>query len=206
MKGRCLLLLYMGCLLAVVCGVTFPMEKQSNKPPTVVVFPFSGKTPGGTGDLRLLDIILDAAIHAVDDYKIVTGTNPQIIESPSKAPQKEQLPLGSAYCLTGECFLGDDNETHAQLWLYDATGPKLIATDEMVFYNINEAPQFMGGLVNYLLGKIQRKAVNPETTADLPPGPAPNRMPRPNQLPAPLLDLNYGPPTKAYQPLPFSLR
>ncbi|MDR0908849.1 MAG: hypothetical protein LBM77_03700 [Spirochaetaceae bacterium] len=105
-----------------------------------------------TQDASAISPALVNAISTIEDYNwnLVSRTLPD-----PGIPPSASLARNASYVIT-TAFYQDlaAGETHMQLWLYDMTDDKLIITDEMLYATLDEATEFLPGLLQYIVSQI----------------------------------------------------
>lgn len=156
---------YLAALLVVLPLVSaMAQEGQGRK---IAVLPF-GVSPGGENPA--LDRILSEAIMA--DGRFTPLTIHLRTTTPDLPPEKSQA-AGLKYAITAQAYPDEDaGNVHAQVWIWDTETGNLVITDEMVYYELDEAQDAMNALTAFLISKIPEEAAPPPPEI-IPPQPAP---------------------------------
>ncbi|MDR0908360.1 MAG: hypothetical protein LBM77_01210 [Spirochaetaceae bacterium] len=97
-------------------------------------------------------------------YTLTDIRNPP--EDPGIPPTANEA-MGAQYAITSQLFYStSEQQTHAQLWLYNMGSDEMIATDEMVYANEQEAREYGAFFVEYILSLITRPEESPGETAE----------------------------------------
>jgi hypothetical protein len=131
----------------------FVARQVKSDPIPIMVFPFDGAE---AEENRSLSGLLVNAIR--DQGNFSPELQAQAPETPDLPPSQSAFPQ---YGVTAMLY-PDEEETHAQIWIWDLPEERLIVTDEMVYADAEGAAEYMSALVSWLLSRIP---ASPETPA-----------------------------------------
>ncbi|MDR0720446.1 MAG: hypothetical protein LBF78_12485 [Treponema sp.] len=156
---------YVAALLVMLPAVSALAQDGPGR--KIAVLPF-GVFPGGENPV--LDRILFEAVVADGRFTPLPIYSPAA--APDLPPQKSQA-AGLKYAITAQVYPGEDaGGAHARVWIWDTETGGLVITDEMVYYDPDEAQDVMNALAAFLLSKIPEEAEAPPPEA-VPPRPVP---------------------------------
>jgi hypothetical protein len=98
--------------------------------------------------------MLPKAITDSDSGPYTVTSISKTVDTPDEPPDPADT-QGCAYSITSQLFWDDDQQqTNAQVWLYDDTTQKLLITDQFIYTNADDINMFGPSLVNSVLGFI----------------------------------------------------
>jgi hypothetical protein len=121
------------------------IQRVNPDPIPILVFPFDGAEPVENSSLSEL---LANTIRQDEKY------SPQLQTQAPEMPDIPPSPVGSVQYGITTMLYPDVEETHAQIWLWDLEGERLIMTDEMVYTGPEDATELIPALVSWLLSRI----------------------------------------------------
>jgi hypothetical protein len=174
---------YLAALLAILSAASAMAQDDQDK--KIAVLPF-GVSSGGENPT--LDRILFEAVTA--DGRFTPLAIYSRTTTPDLPPEKSQS-AGLKYAITAQAYPDEDTgKVHAQIWIWDTETGGLVITDEMVYYDLDEAENTMNALTAFLISRIPEEEA-PPPPAITPPQPAPPPASIPSQpAPPPVLVRN----------------
>jgi hypothetical protein len=137
-----------------------PLPDEDARPVAIMAFlgddlAVSAELQGGVvGELQTLGGYRAGVISAEE--------LPESLEFLPDTPPEPEFLGDSELALTGEYYVDMDNIQHFQLWLWNSDDGSLVATEEMIFEDMEEAQSYMPAIVNWLFARADVEAEKEE--------------------------------------------
>jgi hypothetical protein len=131
----------------------------------VALMTFVGDDLSVSGELQ---VSVNGEIQNLGGYTIQPVSAEELPESLGFPPDEPPAPvyLGeSELALTGEYYIDADDVQHFQLWLWNSDAGSLVATEEMVFEDMEEAHSYLPAIISWLFSREREQRAEEERIA-----------------------------------------
>jgi hypothetical protein len=123
-------------------------------PLAIALFPLISSDTPQQSTPNLVSAMLPKSITASPSGPFTVTPVTKTVEAPDIPPDTADT-QGCPYSMTSQLFWDDDNQqTNAQVWLYDDSTQKLVVTDQFIYANADDINMFGQSLLDYVLGLI----------------------------------------------------